>query len=211
MIPTLIVDSTKCCSDLCDLGRICRTDKSPYNDIGHRHPYTGIYSLLFSQYREKEVRFSEIGIATGASVEMWNLFFKNASFYFFDRDINFLHYSKQHVKETNNKFLLMNVSDKISIKESLEATGGSLDVLLDDSSHNIDDQNNILHEALPFIKSGGMIIIEDIDRKLPDIMYETILEDIKEEFSFITFIQADHDLRYSPGWDNDKLLVLIKK
>ena len=55
------------------------------------------------------------------------------------------------------------------------------------------------------------IIIEDIDRRISDSVYEAIIEDIKDEFSFISFIQADHELRYSPGWDNDKLLVLIKK
>jgi hypothetical protein len=56
-----------------------------------------------------------------------------------------------------------------------------------------------------------MIIIEDVSRDEPEERYIKILEDIKNEFSFVSFIQTEHENRYSPGWNNDKLLVLVKK
>jgi len=211
MIPTLVIDSSKCLTELCVIGAGCNTDKSPLNTFGHRHPYTPVYSLLMSKYRNTYVRFSEIGVAGGASVGMWNRFFPNGTFYFFDRDQNFLDHAKQIVPAHNNTFALMDVIKPESIKISLEATGGNLDILLDDSSHNPNDQHHIIHQALPFVKSGGMIIIEDVNRKEPEETYMKILDDIKDEFSFISFIITEHENRYSPGWDNDKILVLIKK
>jgi len=210
-IPTLIIDSSKCLTELCVIGRVCSADKSPLNEGGHRHPYTPIYSLLMSRFKNANVRFSEIGVAGGASVWLWNKFFSSGTFYFFDRDQNFLDNAKKIVPSHNNTFHLMDVIIPESIIEGFEATSGNLDILLDDSSHNPDDQNRIIHLGLSYIKSGGMIIIEDINRDESEETYSKILEDIKDEFSFISFILTEHENRYSPGWNNDKLLVLIKK
>jgi hypothetical protein len=211
MIPTLVIDSTYCSTELCAIGKAFGTDKSPYNERGHRHPYTPVYNMLFSQYKNKPIKFAEIGVAGGASVVMWNVYFQNASFYFFDRDQNFLNNIKPFVENERNNFGLMDVRDISGMKLSFESIGGDLDILLDDSSHNIDDQNKIIHAALPYIKSGGMIIIEDIDRIIKNEDYYNIIKDIEHEFSFISFILTEHKNRYSPGYDNDKLLLLVKK
>jgi predicted O-methyltransferase YrrM len=212
-IPTLVIDSSKCLTDLCIIGANCRTDKSPLNQVGHRHPYTPVYSLLLSGFRYQNIKFAEIGVASGASVLMWNMFFEKGRFFFYDRDQNFLDHAKRIVPTQNNTFGIMDVRNPESIKECLESAcvDGKLDVLLDDSSHNVNDQKIIIHESLPYIKSGGMIIIEDVSRDETNDNYFKIIEDIYNEFSFISFIVTEHENRYSPGWNNDKLLVLIKK
>lgn len=210
MIPTLVIDSTQCPTELCAIGKYFNTDKSPYNQYGHRHPYTPVYSMLFSQYKTTPVKFAEIGIAGGASVLTWNSYFEQGSFFFYDRDGNFLSNAKNLVG-SNNVFSIMNVNDVESIKSGLEFTQGNLDILLDDSSHNIEDQKRILEVGVNYVRSGGMIIVEDIDRGVPNEMYFEIIKDIKDKFSFYTFIMTEHENRYSPGYDNDKLLVLIKK
>jgi hypothetical protein len=210
MIPTLVIDSSECPTELCKVGKAFGADKSPYNTAGHRHPYTPVYNLLFAKYKNQPLNFAEIGVAGGASVVMWNVFFQNANFYFFDRDQNFLNNAVQYVNPNKNTFQLMDVRDlygMISIFSKIP----NLDILLDDSSHNIDDQKLIIRAALPYIKSGGMIIIEDIERFRTNEEYYAIIKDIEHEFSFITFILTEHKNRYSPGWDNDKLLLLVKK
>jgi hypothetical protein len=105
----------------------------------------------------------------------------------------------------------MDVGIAESITSSLTATGGNLDILLDDSSHDAAHQDLIIHQALPFVRSGGMIIIEDINRDEPEEKYFNIIKDILHEFSFVSFVVTEHTNRYSPGWNNDKLLVMIKK
>ena len=211
MIPTIIIDSSDCPTELCAIGKAFGTDKSPYNEVGHRHPYTPVYNMLFAQHKSRSIKFSEIGIAGGASVAMWNVFFEHASFFFFDRDQNFLNNAKQFVSPTRNSFGLMDVRDISGMRNCFEATTGDLDIVLDDSSHNIHDQKLIIHTVLPYVKSGGMILIEDIDRHIPNTEYYDIIKDVIHEFSFITFILTEHKNRYSPGYNNDKLLLLVKK
>jgi predicted O-methyltransferase YrrM len=211
MIPTLVIDSSNCISELCYLGQYYNADKSPYNHSGHRHPYTPVYTMLMAQHKNKPIRFAEIGVAGGASVRLWNHYFQQGTFFFFDRDQEFLDNAVNMVGTERNTFLLMDVTKGESVRESLEKTGGNLDILLDDSSHNPDDQYHIIHEGLPFVKSGGMIIIEDVERAKEDSVYENILKGIDHEFSFISFVLTEHSNKFSPGWNNDKLLVLIKK
>ena len=43
------------------------------------------------------------------------------------------------------------------------------------------------------------------------ISYEEAFVEVQDLVSFHTFIVCDHALRYSPGWNNDKLLFLVKK
>ncbi len=195
---------------LCHLGASIGTDKSPLNAQGHRHPYTSLYSLLLSQYRFQPVRFAEIGIAMGASAVMWSHFFNNGQIFMFDSDENFIkncqNYNLYNV--TCNK---MDVFQEDSIRSALTAIGGNLDVLLDDSTHGIDDQIRIIKTALPFIRPGGMILVEDVFRTISEEEYEKRLEDVLDYFSFCSFIVTEHDNKFSGTWNNDKILVLIKK
>ena len=211
-IHRITIDSSEAVTELCVLGRVSRTDKTPYNEVGHRHPYTAVYSLLFSQYQYRPVRFAEIGIAGGCSIKMWRSFFQGepSPIYAFDRDQNFINHLLQF--GLPGVFAgLMDVCDQNSVSAALAATGGDLDIVLDDSSHTLSDQIKIIHAAIPFVKSGGMIVIEDVFRNASEQTYETELADVLDQFSLSMFIITEHVNRYSPGWDNDKLLVLIKK
>jgi predicted O-methyltransferase YrrM len=84
------------------------------------------------------------------------------------------------------------------------------DVILDDASHSPSDQCAVIKTGLHFLKKGGILIVEDIFRERSIEPYEKIFEEVKHMVSFHTFITCDHALRYSPGWNNDKLLVFVK-
>ena len=79
------------------------------------------------------------------------------------------------------------------------------DIIIDDSTHNIEHQNNIINTVSKYLKPGGMLIIEDIYRRQHINSY-VINTDIWE---FHTFIICHHENRNC--FDNDKLLYLIKK
>lgn len=211
-IQSITVDSTAAVTHLCTLGSNYKTDKSPYNDAGHRHPYTAVYSLFLSQFRFQPVRFVEIGLAGGNSILLWRTYFthKDTHIFGFDRDTNFiqsiLNYGLPGVSLGQ-----MDVCEEESIRRGLGATGGNLDVILDDSSHGVDDQIRIIKQAIDFLRPGGVIIIEDIFRDTPEERYEEGLADVLDQFSMAMFVVTDHERRYSPGWNNDKLLFLVKK
>ena len=214
-IQHIVVDTTGAYTDLCDLGRLCKTDKSPYGDKDsglHRHPYTGFYSMLFAPLKGKPVQFAEIGVAGGGSVIMWYNYFRNADrLCFFDRDENFLQ-NIRNMRFPEEPYLgLIDVRVDGDTARALAAPGGLYDVVLDDSSHDFDDQVRIVKEAWPLIKPGGYMIVEDVFRSESEKKYEDALESILDDCSLAYFAVCNHEERYSPGWNNDKILVLVKR
>jgi len=212
-IQVLTIDSTHSYTELCNLGKHLGIDKSPYtNREGtHRHPYTGVYSMLFGPLKHRHLHFAEIGVAGGGSVILWNKYFQHPStrLDFFDCDATFLKHAASF-NLTNTSFHLMDVSVDGDIQRALEGRG-DYDVILDDSSHNFTHQIRIIKEALPFIKSGGYMIVEDIFRNIPHENFEKELEGVLPLCAEAYFVLCEHANKYSPGWDNDKILVLVKK
>lgn len=85
----LIIDSTYSRTELCELGKIYPTDKSPYNEgssSGHKHAYTAIYDLLFSTLKYKDINFGEIGIEFNKSMICWRNYFINSNLYAWEYD-----------------------------------------------------------------------------------------------------------------------------
>lgn len=209
---SITIDSSDCKSDLCILAAQSGTDKSPYNSYGHRHPYTTPYTLLFEPLRKKQIKFAEIGVFRGASLLAWRQYFERARLYGFDNDQPNLEFIASqgwpgvHLRT-------MDASDPRSIHENLShfvQDGELYDVILDDASHDVDDQVEVIRTALHFVKQGGLLIVEDIFREASTEKYETVFAEIKHLVSFHTFIVCDHEHRHSPGWNNDKLLVFVR-
>ena len=212
MIPRLVIDSSDAMTELCFLGKATGTDKSPYNTRTHRHPYTAVYNMLFSPFKNKPVNFAEIGVAAGSSAVLWNLYFKSTDtrIHMFDSDQNFLDHAKDFVG-ARCSFAKMDVSVDGDVERALkESHPGEYDVILDDSSHNHGHQIRIIKEAFPLLRQGGLLIVEDIFRSTAEDEYTRELGSILPLCSAAYFVVCEHKDRWSPGWDNDKLLILVK-
>ena len=206
---TLYVDSTNCVTDLCKIGGEVNTDKSPFalNSAcaQHRKGYTAIYNLIFSQYEYKNINFAELGIEAGASLVMWNKFFKNCEkLYAFEYEDSRLEMCKA-LNIPNVIYNKTDIRDKDILNKSFNDTGLLFDIIIDDTTHIIEHQNVIIENVWQFLKPGGILIIEDIYRNT-DISAFNI---DTEKWSFYTFIVAHHNNRNC--WDHDKLLYLIRK
>lgn len=204
-INSIIIDSTNSVTDLCLLGVKYPTDKSPYNteENLHKHAYTSIYNLLFSNIRYKDIKLGELGILDNNSMLSWREFFPNAKLYgyeWFDERLD-----KAKKDNIDCTYIKMNVKDIISINDGLSA-GGKFDVLIEDSTHIFEDQIRFINEAYKHLNKGGILIIEDIFINANEDDYAKAIN--PDYFSSATFIFANHKLKNSSGWDNDKLLVL---
>lgn len=210
---SVTIDSTECRTTLCKLCADSGTDKCPYNLHGHRHPYTAPYSLLLEPLRHKPIKFAEIGVFRGASLRVWRSYFSpDATIYGYDSDVPNLEYIKS-MNMPNMVLDTMDAASSASIKAKFEEAtrdGILFDVILDDASHDPKDQSEVIKTALPFLNPGGLLIIEDIFRERSIELYEQAFRDIQHLVRFHTFIVCDHALRYSPGWNNDKLLIFVK-
>ena len=210
---SLTIDSTECRTLLCRLCAEAGTDKCPYSVHGHRHPYSAPYSLLLGPLRHKPIKFSEIGVFRGASLRAWRSYFApEAKIYGYDCDVPNLEYIA--TMGMPNVFLdTMDAGNSVSIRQKLEEAtrdGVLFDVILDDASHDPGHQVEVIRTALHFLNPGGLLIIEDIFRERPMTPYEEVLKEVHPLVRFHTFIVCDHALRYSPGWNNDKLLIFVK-
>jgi SAM-dependent methyltransferase len=208
-INSITIDSTNSITELCLLGVMYPTDKSPYNTDKnlHKHAYTSIYNLLFSNIRYNDLRIGELGILENHSMLSWRKFFPNAKLYGFEWFDNRL---DKAIRDSipNCSYFKMDVTNPESIEEGLTYSGGNFDILMDDSTHVFEDQIKFINVAYKHLKPGGFLIIEDIFINANEQDYSEAINHLSDYFSSATFIFANHTLKYSPGWDNDKLFVL---
>lgn len=211
-IDSITIDSTNACSPLCQIGAVFNTDKSPYNAKSelHKHPYTAIYNLLFTPYQDKAFIFVELGIEWNASMKMWDKYFSKAKLYGFEYYQEKIDLAlKDNLKKV--KYNLMDVTSEESIAKGFDKLPKAPQIVIDDSTHVFEDQVKIIKTILPYIASGGMLIIEDIFKDEQEIKYAEVLDEVSDLVSYATFITANHELEYTPGWNNSKLLVIYKK
>jgi SAM-dependent methyltransferase len=71
--------------------------------------------------------------------------------------------AKRH-KLKNTYFYEINVHNKDSIYSAFNATKVNFDVIIDDSTHLFDDQIRVIKNCYKFLKTNGIMIIEDIYR-----------------------------------------------
>jgi len=209
-------NSNDCETTLCKLGGKYNTDKSPLNDhkkggIKFRHAYTPIYDLLFAPLRFKEINLAEIGIFKGGGIKMFRDYFNKAHIYGFDFDQEYLDINKSfNLEQTQIAFV--DIKSEDSITNTFKKTQVLFDIIIDDSTHIVHDQVRIIKCCTPFLKSGGILVIEDIfnDYRSPEHFFEDILNNLSIEFCFTSFIYPKNRKTRVGKWNNEKLLVLIK-
>ena len=206
---TMYIDSTYCKTELCQIGSEMNTDKAPFalNSVccQHRKGYTAVYSMLFSKYKNAILNFAEIGIEAGASLLTWdNYFSEKCNIYAFEFEKQKIENAKK-LNLKNTKFVHTDVNNIEYLDSSFKETNVMFDIIIDDSTHIIGHQNNIINTVSKYLNPGGMLIIEDIYRNQHINSY-VIDADIWE---FHTFIICHHENRKC--FNNDKLLYLIKK
>lgn len=216
-INKIFIDTTDARTDLCDLGVKYPTDKSPYNTenlisengSGHRHPYTAVYDMLFSSQRYKKLKIAEIGVLDNMSMRCWREYFPNAELYGFDFNEEFINQGKSLNLE-NTTYDLIDIKSQESIEQTLNHYG-KFDIIIEDSTHIFEDQIRFCQVAYKYLNEGGILIIEDIFRNEIESRYINELSNVSDFYISLNFIITEHQLKYSPEWDNDKLMVLYKK
>ncbi len=152
--------------------------------------YFQVYEKIFFNYRNKKIKFVEIGVANGGSLLMWQKYFgKNAKIIGID-----LNPKAKKLEKNGFKIYIGNQSDK-NFWDYFFKKEGKVDIILDDGGHKNLQQISTVHYSLPHIKNGGKIIVED-----------TSTSYLKKEFnnpskySFINFAKnvVDNIHRRSP-------------
>jgi hypothetical protein len=201
-------------SELCEIGKKYDTDKSSQRnnvtDTRHCHPYTLFYENLFKSKRNEKLLMAELGILEGASLRMWQEYFPFTDIYGFEYNQNFINDFKQKYNNDRITLSTINVCNVDSIKNAFHTTGLNYDIIIEDTTHQFEDQIRVIQNVYNYLKPGGVFIIEDIFKSYKEQDYIDRLQDILPHFQSYYFVELDHVNKKSTGWDNDKLFVLVK-
>lgn len=215
---TLKINYLNNITELCEIGRKYDTDKSSIRDNvngddRHCHPYTIFYDNLFKNKRNDVLNIAEIGILQGASLRMWQEYFPNATIYGFDNNYDIINIFKNNYNNDRIYLHHIDVTNDESIKNAFEQLNDNVkfDIIIDDSTHQFQDQKRIIKNVYKFLKPGGILIIEDIFKSYDENVYLNELKDELKEFKDYYFIELDCAKRNSTGWNNDKLFVMTIK
>lgn len=204
-------------SEMCELGRKYDTDKSSQrNNVTnsrHCHPYTLFYDGLFKSKRNERLKIAELGILDGASLLMWREYFTNSEIYGFEYDDRLIRNFKQKFDNARISLAGMDVTNKNSIVNAFRGVNALpfYDIIIEDTTHQFEDQIRVIENAHHYLKPGGIMIIEDIFKSYNEGDYLSRLAPILAmHFQDYYFIELDHVNKNSTGWNNDKLFVLVK-
>lgn len=120
------------------------------------HHYFHIYDRHFGRFRGKRVRVLEIGVDHGGSLQLWKRYFgHDASIVGLDIDPCCAQYEEDQIQVR-----IGNQSD-VALLKSL----GDFDIVIDDGSHILQDQEASLQTLWP--KTRSVYLIEDCHYAMP--------------------------------------------
>jgi hypothetical protein len=148
---------------------LCHMANKYVTDKYSIHRYTPVYFKMFEPIRHKPIVLLEIGIGRdkgppanptmrrAASLYMWEEFFPNAKIIGLDSDKVIL------INRDRISSYYANQNDPKTLVAAVTAAGKpEVDILIDDGSHDPGNQISSCLTLMPFVKPGGVYIIEDI-------------------------------------------------
>lgn len=124
------------------------------------HGYTIPYAKNFDNLRHLPLTFLEIGTAGGHSARMWEDYFTHPETKIITLDIEQgCGNCVKGLPRTN--FYQLNQANVKGL-ENLAKSIGQFDIIIDDGSHVSSDQITSFKTLFPFIKAGGVYVIEDL-------------------------------------------------
>jgi hypothetical protein len=121
------------------------------------HHYLPIYERYFGPYRGRPVKFLEIGVSKGGSLELWRRYFgPDAVIFGIDIDPACAQFDGQAASVR-----IGSQADPAFLNRVVDEMGG-LDVVLDDGSHQMDHLRTSLLTLFPRLSVNGVYMVEDL-------------------------------------------------
>ncbi len=118
--------------------------------------YFEIYDTFLHKYADSDVRFLEIGVFRGGSMQMWRDYFgEKATIVGIDIDE-----SCRQFEEGNVHICIGSQADPAFLRE-VSGKWGPFDAVLDDGSHMMEHQILTFETLFPLLKEGGVYLCED--------------------------------------------------
>lgn len=121
------------------------------------HHYLPLYDRYFSRYRGSAVKFLEIGVNNGGSLQMWRRYLgPDAVLCGIDINPDCAQYDGQ------SGMVRIGSQDDPDFLAKVVSEMGGVDVVLDDGSHRMPHVEKSLRVLFPMLSDGGTYMIEDL-------------------------------------------------
>jgi hypothetical protein len=164
-----------------DMTPLCHLAEKYTTDKYSIHRYTPVYYDLFKDRKDSVKVLLEIGIGNNhkpflrrhaASLFMWEEFFPNAKIVGLDINRNLM------INRGRIATAYADQSEASTVRSAaLKTAGDSIDIVIDDGSHDIVHQYTSAMALMPLVAPGGYYIIEDIRS-------EKLFEDLGKHFAY---------------------------
>lgn len=154
-------------ASLDDIGIAFGTDKASrvergrhFIDAGRAHEthnYLRFYEQIMGHRRDDKIRILEIGVQYGYSIATWMEGFPYAEIHGIDRAGHW----HADEKDFRAKFHECDV-DNIHHARDVVGSIAPIDMLVEDGSHQSQQQKNLFDNLFEFVAPGGVYVIEDI-------------------------------------------------
>jgi hypothetical protein len=134
---------------------LSQINKETQCDKGTHHSYIYMYyEDAFKNYKDKTITLLEIGVNAGLSLELWAKYFNESSTIIgIDKKITIPY----KPSKKNMRYIIGDATKEETVKKF-----DSLDIIIDDGSHRIQDQLKSFNLLFPKLKESGVYVIEDI-------------------------------------------------
>lgn len=130
-------------------------NKTKYLSIKH-DTYFQVYENLLGQFVGRQIVFVEIGVLNGGSLFMWRDYFGPKA-----RIIGIdLNPAAKKWQDEGFEIHIGSQADPV-FWDNFFSVVGPVDIILDDGGHTNLQQVVALHQAIPHINDGGLLIVED--------------------------------------------------
>lgn len=150
------------------------------------HNYSRQYEKLFRDFRDASIKYLEIGVYNGGSIQAMREVFKNST------RIVGLDIDAQCVKyEDVNANIYVDIGDATdkAFIDKVHSKHGSFDIILDDGSHLNRDVIRTFEAVFPLLNDNGVYIVEDtICYKSPSHMDTTHENHLEYFYKYTKFL-----------------------
>lgn len=146
--------------ELTNLANKYNSDKGTV--FGSKHGFTEDYGPYFEKYKCEKINILEIGINDGSSLRMWYDYFPHATIVGIDID------DKLTYNNDRTFCGILDQSNSEHLKHFVVNTDLNFDIIIDDGSHHISDQQLTFGHLFPLVRPGGIYIIEDLHTSLSE-------------------------------------------
>ena len=150
------------------------------------HNYSRQYDTLLQNFRDKPIKYLEIGVFNGGSIQSVREAFKNATCILgLDIDKRCLVYQDT----SNNIFVEIGDATDSNFIKTITEKYGTFDIILDDGSHTNKDVIISFELLFPLLNDNGLYIVEDtICYKSPNYINTNYVNHLEYFFKYTQYL-----------------------